>query len=134
MLVKIVSRLFFPLPVICELMIVGLVLLWFTRRQKAGRILVTTTRRLLGYHLALRRIGVESASDEKGLCIRLGTTGTDILSEADTDGLTLYTPGLDATRVTIDSREIESFHCNSPDHTGSPSISRTWSRLEFPQL
>ena len=41
MLVKIVSRLFFPLPVICELIIVGLVLLWFTRRQKAGRILVT---------------------------------------------------------------------------------------------
>lgn len=41
MLVKIVSRLFFPVPVICEILIVGLVLIWFTRRQKAGRILVT---------------------------------------------------------------------------------------------
>jgi uncharacterized SAM-binding protein YcdF (DUF218 family) len=41
MLEKIVSRLLFPVPVICELLIAGLVLLWFTRRQKAGKILVT---------------------------------------------------------------------------------------------
>lgn len=41
MLVKIVSRLFFPVPVICELLLVGLVLLWFTRRQKVGKVLVT---------------------------------------------------------------------------------------------
>jgi len=42
MLVKFVSRLFFPVPVICELLLIGLVLLWFTRKQKAGRVLVTT--------------------------------------------------------------------------------------------
>jgi uncharacterized SAM-binding protein YcdF (DUF218 family) len=47
MLVKIVSRLFFPVPVICELLIVGLLLMWFTRRQKAGRILVTAGTFLL---------------------------------------------------------------------------------------
>jgi uncharacterized SAM-binding protein YcdF (DUF218 family) len=47
MLVKIVSRLFFPVPVICELLIAGLVLMWFTRRQKAGRILVTAGALLL---------------------------------------------------------------------------------------
>jgi uncharacterized SAM-binding protein YcdF (DUF218 family) len=41
MLEKIVSRLLFPVPVICELLIVGVVLIWFTRRQKAGKILVT---------------------------------------------------------------------------------------------
>ncbi len=47
MLVKIVSRLFFPVPVICELLLIGLVLLWFTRRQKAGRILVAAGTFLL---------------------------------------------------------------------------------------
>jgi len=47
MLVKIVSRLFFPVPVICELLVVGLVLIWFTRRQKAGKILVTAGTFLL---------------------------------------------------------------------------------------
>ena len=41
MLAKVISRLFFPVPVICELLLAGLVLLWFTRRQRAGRVLVT---------------------------------------------------------------------------------------------
>jgi uncharacterized SAM-binding protein YcdF (DUF218 family) len=47
MLVKIISRLFFPVPVICELFLVGVVLLWFTRRQKAGKILITIGTGLL---------------------------------------------------------------------------------------
>ena len=47
MLEKIVSRLFFPVPVICELLLIGLILLWFTRRQKAGKILVTAGTILL---------------------------------------------------------------------------------------
>lgn len=38
---KLVSRLFFPLPLCLEIMLVGLVLLWFTKRQKAGKTLVT---------------------------------------------------------------------------------------------
>jgi uncharacterized SAM-binding protein YcdF (DUF218 family) len=41
MFAKIVAPLFFPVPVICEILLIGLVLLWFTRRQKAGKILVT---------------------------------------------------------------------------------------------
>jgi uncharacterized SAM-binding protein YcdF (DUF218 family) len=47
MLEKIVSRLLFPVPVICELLLSGLILLWFTRRQKAGKILVTAGSLLL---------------------------------------------------------------------------------------
>lgn len=52
MFAKIVARFFFPVPVICEILLVGLVLLWFTRRQKAGKILVTVgtlTLLLLGF-------------------------------------------------------------------------------------
>jgi len=41
MLVKIVSPLFFPVPVICEVLAAGVILLWVTRWQKAGRIMVT---------------------------------------------------------------------------------------------
>lgn len=41
MLEKVVSRLLFPVPVICELLIAGVVLIWFTRRQRAGKILIT---------------------------------------------------------------------------------------------
>jgi len=47
MLVKIVSPLFFPVPVICEILAAGLALLWFTRRQKAGKALVTVGAALL---------------------------------------------------------------------------------------
>jgi uncharacterized SAM-binding protein YcdF (DUF218 family) len=41
MFVKIVSPLFFPLPVVCETLALGLALLWFTRKQKTGKVLVT---------------------------------------------------------------------------------------------
>jgi uncharacterized SAM-binding protein YcdF (DUF218 family) len=39
---KIVAPLLFPLPLCFLLLAVGLALLWFSRRQKAGRIVVTT--------------------------------------------------------------------------------------------
>jgi uncharacterized SAM-binding protein YcdF (DUF218 family) len=47
MLVKIVSRLFFPVPVICELLVAGVLLWWFTRRKKTGMTLVTLGTGLL---------------------------------------------------------------------------------------
>ena len=44
---KIVSRFFFPLPLSLEFVFVGLFLLWFTRRQRAGKALVTCGALLL---------------------------------------------------------------------------------------
>jgi uncharacterized SAM-binding protein YcdF (DUF218 family) len=44
---KIVSRFFFPLPVCLEFLLVGLILLWFTRRQRAGKALVSCGALLL---------------------------------------------------------------------------------------
>jgi len=38
---KIVAPLFFPLSLCLEILLVGIFLLWFTRRQKAGKIFVT---------------------------------------------------------------------------------------------
>ena len=38
---KVFSRFLFPLPLSLELLLVGLLLLWFTRRQRAGKALVT---------------------------------------------------------------------------------------------
>ena len=38
---KIVSRCFFPLPLSLEFLLLGLFLLWFTRRQRVGKALVT---------------------------------------------------------------------------------------------
>jgi uncharacterized SAM-binding protein YcdF (DUF218 family) len=44
---KIVAPFFFPLPLCLELLLLGLVLLWCTRRQKAGKILVSVGTGLL---------------------------------------------------------------------------------------
>jgi uncharacterized SAM-binding protein YcdF (DUF218 family) len=44
---KIVSRFFFPVPLIMEFLLAGLFLLWFTRRQRAGKALVTVGALLL---------------------------------------------------------------------------------------
>lgn len=38
---KIVAPLLFPVPLCLEILLVGLILLWFTRRQKTGRIVVS---------------------------------------------------------------------------------------------
>ena len=38
---KIISRFLFPVPFSLEFLLVGLFLLWFTRRQRAGKVMVT---------------------------------------------------------------------------------------------
>jgi len=53
LLKKVVGPLFMPLSVVLALALVGLFCLWFTRRQKTGKILVTVAvglLALLGYH------------------------------------------------------------------------------------
>jgi uncharacterized SAM-binding protein YcdF (DUF218 family) len=44
---KIVSRFLFPVPLSLEFLLVGLFLLWFTRRQRTGKVLVTCGAMLL---------------------------------------------------------------------------------------
>ena len=49
---KIVAPMFFPVPLCLEILLVGLILLWFTRWQKAGKVVVSIgffTLALLGY-------------------------------------------------------------------------------------
>jgi len=44
---KIFSRFLFPVPLCLEILFVGLLLLWFTRKQKAGKVVVTLAGVLL---------------------------------------------------------------------------------------
>lgn len=44
---KIVSHFFFPIPLCLEFLFVGLFLLWFTRRQRTGKVLITCGALLL---------------------------------------------------------------------------------------
>ncbi len=45
---KIVAPLFFPVPLCLEILLLGIFLLWFTRRKKAGKIVVSVGIVLLG--------------------------------------------------------------------------------------
>ena len=38
---KLVAPLFFPIPICLEILFLGLFFLWFTRRQKTGKIVVS---------------------------------------------------------------------------------------------
>jgi uncharacterized SAM-binding protein YcdF (DUF218 family) len=69
---RLISLLLFPLPVTLGLLVTGLVLLWFTRRQKAGKVIVTVGVLLLmviGYQPVVRGLlsGLENRHLTPGL-------------------------------------------------------------------
>jgi hypothetical protein len=104
-----------------------------------GRILVTTTRRLLGYRRAVREVTFAGRWDGGVLRIDIEThTPKNWVGELpwkDLSGLTFYVPEqTGAVRVRIDGREVEDVRRNPCDHTGRPSVSLPWPRLEFPPL
>ena len=109
-----------------------------TEEFHAGRILVTTTRRLLGYRRAVSEISFDSKWDEKGLRIeinrRVDENSPGKLSDTDLCGLTFYVPDPKATCMMIDGREVMDLKRNAPDHTGRPSVSLAWPLLEFPKI
>lgn len=97
--------------------------------SRDGRILVTTTRRLLGYSRALRELNVSTSRDEGGLRIELKGP----VRAGDLDGLTLYVLDAKHARLFVNGGEISDLQRNAPDHSGVASVSIPWKRLEFPR-
>ncbi len=113
----------------------------FRRLAKAseqGRILVTTTRRLLGYRQALRQISWVGTQNENQIRIAIETQRQSRawgqLSDTDLAGLTFYVSDPEITSMTIDGQDVTHLEKNEPDHTGRPSVSLPWPSLEFPQI
>ncbi|MBW2595338.1 MAG: hypothetical protein JRC93_05085 [Deltaproteobacteria bacterium] len=104
---------------------------------RGGSILVTTTRRLLGYRRAVREITFNTTCDEKGLCINLNTRVDEShlgkLPDVDLSGLTFYVPTPEETHLKINGQDFLSLKVNEPDYTGRPSVSLPWIRLQFPE-
>lgn len=96
--------------------------------MRNGKILVTTTRRLLGYCHAVRGIRAIHNSDGDWLKIDLRTN----MRNEDLSGISFYVPEPARTRVAINGREIRDLGRNPPDHTGAASVSLRWRSLEFP--
>jgi len=103
-----------------------------------GQILVTTTRRLLGYRRMVGEMVVKSNCDRNGTHIAvqrrtIGRTNAG-LSRTDMNGLTFYVSNPETTWVTVDGQDISDLEHNPPDETGQKSVSVPWPRLEFPQV
>lgn len=101
-----------------------------------GKILVTTTRRLLGYRRAMSEVKYEYSADDKGLQIDINTKDVQNflgeIPQADLCGLSFYVLDPSKTRVSINGKSVENLVHNAPDHTGRSSVSLAWSFLEFP--
>lgn len=103
-----------------------------------GKILVTTTRRLLDYRRVCREVALNCVEDKTGLRIVVNTR-TDVRigggpSRANLDGLTFYVPDSRRVSVVVDGEEIVAIQRNDRDHTGRPSVSLRWLLPELPRI
>jgi hypothetical protein len=94
-----------------------------------GKILVTTTRKILKYCLAVRDLSMRVESQNGSYSIILDSSFPDQL-----EGLTLYSPDPEKSVVTINGRGFDRFNRNPPDLTGRRSISLPWKRLNYPRM
>jgi hypothetical protein len=105
------------------------------RERAAGRILVSTTRRLLGYCRAVQEAAWTVRAESNHLVIAVATRGpAGQLARRDLEGLTFYSPDPAHTHVTIDGIDLPGVDRNPPDETGRPSVSLPRRPLEFPRL
>jgi hypothetical protein len=98
------------------------------------QILVTTTRRLLGFCRALKEVRISSTELNGNVRIDLTTTldvANDV-SRSDLAGLTIYVDEPARTSLFVNGEAISETRVNPADHTGRASIAVPWSRLEFP--
>lgn len=95
-----------------------------------GKILVTTTRRLLDYSAAIRKIQISVSPIEEITKIDIAKGG----EEVPLDGVSIYVRDPSRAKVCIDGCEIPDLQRNPADHTGRPSVSLPWRKLEFPHL
>ena len=104
------------------------------RRQDEGSLLVTTSRRLLGYAAARHRLQGTARTELDGatwIDLRVRANGRP-LQAADLAGITVYVDDSSRARLFIDGREIPGLVRNAPDGTGKASVTIPWTRLEFP--
>ncbi len=109
------------------------------KAHREDKILVTTTRRALGYLSA--RDSVECSAHQEGnllgievqSCRDHGRESGEVCAQ-DLAGLAFYVPDHLDCRVSVDGATRGDLQVNSPDHTGQRSVSFPWSRLELPPL
>jgi hypothetical protein len=106
---------------------------------REGRILVTTTSRLLNYKLACDHLAWSWHKTPKGVQIDIShlddpISGPTMLSSAALQGLTFYVPDGSRATVSLQGVEIRGLQRNPAGSLGGESISVPWRPLAFPEL
>jgi hypothetical protein len=109
------------------------------REHHEGRILVTTTRRLLTYNVAVRSLDWEAASNSGAIDVEIrsvddAVTGPRGPRPGELDGVTFYTPDPERTRILVSGKPLPKLRENPPDHTGVASVTIPMPRLVLPPL
>lgn len=95
-----------------------------------GMMLVATTRRLLGYLDAKRKITFSAWREDERTTIGVLSHG---VPSADLSGLTFYVDAPGNVKVNVDGTPVP-VSANPADATGRKSVSIPWRRLDFPRL
>ena len=106
-------------------------------RVRGGRILLTTTRRLLEYASTRRNLGFRVTREGDWTLLHLeGPTGGDSTGreEAAPDGLTFYVEDPEKTRLFHNGLEVSALDRNPSDSTGNRSVSVPWTPLRTPEI
>jgi len=106
-------------------------------RVQEGRILLTTTRRLLEYANTRRthRFHVKREGDWSLVFIEGPKGGESAGMETGApDGLTFYSEDPEKTRLFFNGLEVPSIHRNPPDWRGNRSVSVPWNPLRMPAI
>lgn len=98
-------------------------------RSRSERILVTTTRRLLGQRRAVAEARVGTVPGPDG-ALRVDLTYAG--PPADLDGFTVYVADPARSRLFVNGTEAPRTHAHPQDHTGRPSLSLPRPRLVYP--
>jgi hypothetical protein len=94
--------------------------------QDDGRILVTTTRRLLDWCRRRRLARIETTEAGERLRVRVS------LPDREFEGMALTVPAGREVEVLLNDRVVPA-RPNPPDHSGAHSVSLPWPPLEFPR-
>jgi hypothetical protein len=96
--------------------------------MRDGKILVTTTRRLLEYCRMKEGVTASVTSTENVSQINVSCS-QDLKT---LEGLTLYVTDSKEVRLFVNKIETSGFQRNPPDETSRPSITLPWNKLAFP--
>lgn len=107
------------------------------REHREGRVFVTTTSRLLNYHLAWSGASWSYQQADGRTDIFVDTLVDPIFgplepAESRLQGLTFYVPDSNRARLYLRGKEVEGIRRNPADHTGSESVTVPVIPLTFP--